>query len=131
MGDFPNDETKFKKGQSGNPNGRPPKLDNVLKKHLLGEYGHRMSKNEVSDIITSILSMSIDELNVMVKDKDLPFWVALTIKKAHSDYQKGSFQIVESLLDRVHGKPNPSQQQTDTSRTINITIQSDPPSEDD
>ena len=47
--------TSWKKGQSGNPNGRPRKYVSLLK-----EQGYKVS--EINDTIQAMMAMEIDEL---------------------------------------------------------------------
>ena len=73
---FPNDETKFKKGKTGNPNGRPKKLPelNALLANVLGEE---------KDGITAAEAI---------------------LKALRAKAAKGDVRAAELLLDRSYGK---------------------------
>jgi hypothetical protein len=73
---FPNDDTKFKPGQSGNPNGRPkklPKLDELL-------------------------------ADVLGEDKDGIEAAKAILMALRAKATKGDVRAAEVLLDRAYGK---------------------------
>lgn len=112
----------YKKGQSGNPNGRPKKIENVLKDVFLSEYNVKLSKSQTEEIIKNILSKSRSELIELAKNDDLPFWISMIAKKATRDYERGSIHLLELLFDRVYGKPKETVDQHIEAKTINVTL---------
>lgn len=110
------------KGETRNPNGRPKKVENVLKEFFLSEYNIKLSSSQTNEIIKSILSKSRSELVELAKNEDLPFWVSMIAKKATRDYEKGSIHLLELLFDRVYGKPKETLESTITEKSIKITL---------
>ena len=91
----------WKKGESGNPNGRPRKFVSTLK-------GMGYKNSEVADSIQSMLAMTLDELKDIYQNTEstvLEKTVAGAIKKS---IEKGDLHSIEILLSRVFGKPKES-----------------------
>ena len=104
------------KGETMNPNGRPKKIENLIKEHFLEEHNLKLSKSQSQDIIKNILGKTRKELveikNYIKKNKEISFWIALIAKKAQRDFEKGSIHILDVLFDRVYGKPKEEVEQT-------------------
>lgn len=111
-GGTPENLKKWKKGVSGNPSGRPKKIETVIKEHFLEEHNLKLTKTQSQDIIKNILGKTRKELVEMAQNEELPFWIALIAKKAQRDFEKGSIHILDVLFDRVYGKPKEEVEQT-------------------
>jgi len=114
-----------KKGEVRNPDGRPKKVETILKEVFLAEYNVKLSAGQTSDIIQSILTKSRSELMALAKNDELPFWISMIAKKATRDYERGSIHLLELLFDRVYGKPKETQHQTIESKNFTITLNLD------
>lgn len=109
---FPNDDTKFKPGESGNPNGRPRKFVTTMK-----EQGYKMT--EINDTLMVLLSMDVIELKAIYdnpKSTVLEKAVANAIRKS---IEKGSLYNIETIITRAMGKPK---EQTEHSGTQTIRV---------
>jgi hypothetical protein len=118
---FPNDDTKFKPGESGNPNGRPRKYVSQLR-----ELGYKLS--EINDTIQVMMAMDMEELKSVwdnPKATVLEKTIAAAIRKS---IEKGSLYSLETLLTRVYGKPRENAD-VKTEMTIRLIDDDDTPTE--
>lgn len=116
MAGYKDIEPRWKKGESGNPNGRPRKFVCALK-----DIGYRQS--EINDTIQAMMSMTIDELKGVWEDKNatvLEKTIAGAIKKS---IEKGSLYSIETLLTRVYGKPKEQiEQKTEHNGQVSVNV---------
>jgi hypothetical protein len=105
------EHTRYKKGKSGNPNGRPPKLLTSLVSELKALGYERATATTVTETIEHLITLPEEELKTLLADKTQPMSVRIIIKSLLSG--KG-FETLLSVLDRAHGKPK---QQMDVATT--------------
>ncbi len=113
---------KIQKGEVKNPNGRPKKVETILREVFLSEYNVKITKTQTEDIIKSILSKNRSELIELAKNEELPFWISMIAKKATRDYERGSIHLLELLFDRVYGKPKETVDQNIEGKVFNVTL---------
>ena len=105
----------WEKGESGNPKGRPKKLVPSMKIE-----GYKLT--EINDTIQSIISMTVEELKQVwdnPKSTILEKTVAGALRKS---LEKGNLESVETLINRVYGKPK-EKIEMETKGETNIRIQ--------
>lgn len=102
----------FKKGQSGNPNGRPKSYVTGLK-----DAGYNMT--EINMSIRNMLSMNIEELRKVYENPDATILEKTIAGAMRKSLEKGSLYSIETLLSRVFGKPKET---ADVKQDTEITI---------
>ena len=114
MANKPNIEnlTPFKKGQSGNPNGRPKKLYSDHIADLKAKGYQAPTKSEYFEMVGLLLSMQEDDLKDFAQDKQRPYWVRLIVidmnskatrQKMMSDYRDWLFGRAQQQVDHTSG----------------------------
>lgn len=118
---IPNEEKgQFKKGQSGNPKGRPKKFVTLLK-----EMGYKRS--EINDTIQAMLAMDMEELKDVWDDKRATILEKTIASAMKRSIEKGSLYSMETLLSRVFGMPKQEIEQTVIEKPIFNGIDLDVP----
>lgn len=121
--------TPWKKGQSGNPKGRPRKLLSSLVNELKKAGYERADGHTVVEAFEVMLNLPEEEVKKLVADSSMPMSVRIVGKSMLSP--KG-FEVLQTMMDRAHGK---AKQQVDMSATVTsdtptIIVQVQPPSPD-
>lgn len=110
----PNLKPRWKKGESGNPKGRPKKPVLELKRD-----GYKLA--EINDTIQVLMTMTLEELKLIwdnPKSTLLERTIASAIRKG---IEKGNLDSIETLLNRVYGKPKEAVDLTTKGEGINNT----------
>lgn len=89
------------KGETGNPNGRPPLLLSTIVAELRAQGYERATAGTVADAFETLLNVPEDVLTEMVKDKTKPMSLRIVGKAMLT--AKG-WEVLQAMLDRAHGK---------------------------
>ena len=72
-------------------------------KHLKGEYD--LSHEDVSNIITYIVSLTPEEIKALMEDKNTPVIVSAYAAAAIGSIKRKDLAQIETMLNRTVGKP--------------------------
>jgi len=110
---FPNDDTKFKKGITGNPNGRPRKKYSEHINDIKAKGYVAPVKHEYFEMVGLLLSMTEDDLKEFAQDKDRPYWIRLIILDLNNKNIRS--RLMSDYRDWLYGKAD---QKTEVSGTV-------------
>ena len=94
-------EHEFKKGESGNPNGRPPKLLSAINAELKAKGYERVSPSQIVEAYELLFGLDEDRIKGYITDKETPMFLRIVAKQMLTP--KGH-EMIERMLDRAHGK---------------------------
>ena len=101
----------WKKGQSGNPAGRPRKFVCTLK-----DMGY--NKQDINQTIENMMAMTLKELADIFKDENATILERTIANAMNKSLQKGTLYSLETLISRVHGIPTQTINQTITEKPV-------------
>jgi len=95
-----------KPGETHNPNGRPKKQITKIAEITQRDYGVKLTKADIYQMIQHCLEMDLAKLNKIVRDETEPVFMLCIAKAIINDIKKGNITTVESIFDRIFGKPS-------------------------
>ncbi len=108
----------FKKGQSGNPKGRPKKLYTDHISDIKSQGYRAPTRTEYFEMIGLLLTMEEKDLKDFAKDKSRPYWVRLIIidmntkntrQKMMSDYRDWLFGKAKQEVEQTINEGAPTE----------------------
>lgn len=99
------EKSQFKKGQSGNPGGRPLADPEV-------KAARELTAKELASVIEMVFAATVPELTIIAADPKEPFVRSVVAKCCVIAHRTGDWTKVDSILNRAIGKVSDSVQLT-------------------
>lgn len=88
----------YQKGKSGNPNGKPKSNLNKICEELSLKFDFSVAKSDVKKLMQMLLFASVDDLNKIKNNKDLPAVIVSYIRAIFHDIRTGELNATRDIL---------------------------------
>lgn len=105
MNTFPNKETQWQPGQSGNKSGRPVSQLANLQQMAGQQYDIQLTKQDITHLLHWLIEKPFKELAIIKQEPELPAFMVSLIEALEKDLKKHSIRTLEMIFDRIFGKP--------------------------
>ena len=102
--DIAKDGVKFGSGQSTQGNGRPKKVQNVIRNLYLDEEGVKLTDSQIKDVLRGYLSKTKDEIDTIMKDPLVPMAIKMGFQLMSTQSKKGNAELFKWLFEMQVGK---------------------------
>jgi len=93
------------KGDRFNPDGKPRKLTSKIIADLKEAGVEAVTPGHVSDAISVLLNLTLDDLKRYADDKNAPILIRRTARRLAVASDREWDKVISDNLDRAHGKP--------------------------
>lgn len=111
-------EHQWEKGQSGNPNGRPPKSFSSINKQLKEEGVNPLKKAELIEAYEIVFNTSEERLKKIAADKETPYALRIIILELNNS--KTRARALQDYRDYCYGRAQERVDHTTKGKEINI-----------
>lgn len=108
----------FKKGQSGNPNGRPRKTFRVINEQLKDGGIEPLTRGQLIEAYSLIFNSTEKELKDLAKNSETPYAMRLIIGELNSSRTRS--KALQDYRDYMFGKAQDKVDLTTNGKDINI-----------
>lgn len=120
---------EFKKGQCGNPKGRPKNrinslLKEILPKSKMKQLKQELTKDEVNTIEKQVLQLELSDLQLVAKADSTPAYLKALAMAIIIEMKNGKTSTVDKLRDRQYGAINQKMDVTGDLSFANLLIHS-------
>ena len=88
-----------------NRKGAPKKVINRISEITQRDYGIKLTKSDIYQMIQHCLEMDLKALTKIVQERTDPVFMICIATAIMNDIKKGNITTVESIFDRIFGKP--------------------------